>query len=136
MIPIRYIKQYPFSIAVLIAIIILSFQNIKPDGILLFEGADKLVHFCMYGGVSATLWTEFYFNHRRSPKIPTIHAIIGAIIAPIIFGALIEIGQTHMTTTRTGDWLDLASNCLGVVIGSLFVRIVLRPLILKKPQST
>ncbi|MDR2534249.1 MAG: VanZ family protein [Tannerellaceae bacterium] len=128
----RYPKQYPFSIAVLVAIVILSFQNIKADGLLLFEGVDKVVHFCMYAGVSATLWIEFLYNHRRSAKLPVRHAIIGAVIAPVIFGALIEIGQTYASTIRTGDWLDLACNCLGVTAGSLFVWFALRPWIIKK----
>ena len=35
------------------------------DDIPLFPGVDKVVHFCMYGGMSGMLWLEFLRNHRK-----------------------------------------------------------------------
>ena len=31
----------------------------------LFPGVDKVVHFCMYGGMSGMLWLEFLRGDRR-----------------------------------------------------------------------
>ena len=55
-----YIKKYPFSLAIILVVIYLSFfKPPKMDDIPLFPGVDKVVHFCMYGGMSGMLWLEF-----------------------------------------------------------------------------
>jgi len=52
-----YLRKYPFSLALIAVVIYLSFfKPPKVDEALLFPGFDKVVHFCMYAGVSGMLW--------------------------------------------------------------------------------
>jgi VanZ family protein len=90
---------------------------------------DKLAHFCMYAGVSAVLWAEFFLNHRHIQPLPLRYGIAGAVVAPIIFSGIIEIGQAFLTDNRTGDTLDFICNCLGVSVGTLFAWTILRRII-------
>ncbi|GHT32721.1 membrane protein [Bacteroidia bacterium] len=128
-----FLKKYPFSITVILLVIYLSFFKPPTVDLPLFAGFDKLMHICMYAGLSGMLWLEFLLNYRRKP-LPMRHAYIGAIAAPILFGGLIEIGQEYLTTYRGGDWLDFLADIGGVVPGSLFAWYILRPWIIKKAK--
>lgn len=128
---VRYIKKYPFSLAVILTVIYLSF--FKPpslDDLPLFPGIDKVVHFCMYGGVSGMLWLEFLLNHQRG-EAKIWHAWVGAIFCPIVMSGIIELLQEYCTTYRGGDWFDFLANSCGVLAATLFARYVLRPWISK-----
>ncbi|GHV52786.1 membrane protein [Bacteroidia bacterium] len=130
---IRYfIKKYPFSIALLLLILYLSFFRPPSLDIPLFPGVDKVVHFCMYAGVTAVLWFEFFLNYRRKPSLPIRHALTGAVFCPILFGGLVELGQNFLTDYRGGEWFDFFCNTGGVAAGSLFAWFILRRWIIKK----
>ncbi|MBQ6190192.1 MAG: VanZ family protein [Bacteroidaceae bacterium] len=112
-----YLKRYPLSHFVIAVVIILSLAPIPemprlPDINLL----DKWAHFVMYGGLCLVIWWEYWRQHRQ---INWQHATIGAILLPIILGILMELGQTYLTTCRTGDWLDAVANAIGVVLGAV-----------------
>jgi hypothetical protein len=125
-----YIRKYPFSIGLLLLVVYLSFFK-PPSSFPSFPGMDKLVHFCMYGGVSGALWLEFLLNHRNQP-LPLRRALTGAALCPILLSGVIEVGQEYLTNYRGGEWLDFTANTGGVAAASLFAWYVLRPLILKK----
>ena len=124
----RYIKAYPFSIIFFLVITYLSLAQPPQIGTLLFKGWDKVVHFCMYGGLSGVFWIEFLLKHRKK-KANYIYAMIGAVLYPILLGGLLEICQNYFTKHRSGDWMDLLSNTGGVIVASLIAWFVLRPLI-------
>ncbi|MDR0429012.1 MAG: VanZ family protein [Tannerellaceae bacterium] len=127
-----YIKEYPFSLVVVMGVVYLSF--FKPpmlDEALLFEGIDKVVHFCMYGGLSGMLWLEFLFNHRKG-GLNVKRGLIGAVVCPIFFSGLMELGQEYLTVYRGGEWLDFLANTLGVFTATFIAWYVLRPFILKR----
>ncbi|MDR1557890.1 MAG: VanZ family protein [Tannerellaceae bacterium] len=126
-----YIRKYPFSLGLLGLVVYLSFFKPPSIDFLAFQGFDKLVHFCMYGGVSGVLWLEFLLNHRGQP-LPLRHALTGAVLCPVFFSGLIEIGQKYLTYYRGGEWLDFLANTGGVLSASLFAWYVLRPWIRKK----
>jgi VanZ family protein len=126
-----FLKKYPISLTLLLVISYLSFFKPPSLDFPLFAGFDKLVHGCMYAGVSGVLWLEFFLNYR-SKVLPVRHALIGAVICPILFGGLIELGQKYLTTYRGGEWLDFTANTCGVALGSLLAWYTLRPLIIKK----
>lgn len=112
-----YLKRYPLSHFVIAVVIILSLAPIPemprlPDINLL----DKWAHFVMYGGLCLVIWWEYWRQHRQ---INWQHATIGAILLPIILGILMELGQTYLTTCRTGDWLDAVANAIGVTLGAV-----------------
>ena len=51
------------------------------DDIPLFPGVDKVVHFCMYGGMSGMLWLEFLRNHRGGDWFDFLANTCGVIAA-------------------------------------------------------
>lgn len=127
-----YLRKYPFSLLIIAAVIYLSFFR-PPDlnELPLFPGVDKVVHFCMYGGMSGMLWLEFLRNHRNREGIAW-HVWVGAVVCPILLSGLIEILQSAYTTYRSGDWLDFLANAGGVFAATLVARFVLRPRIRKR----
>lgn len=125
-----YIKKYPVSLLIILTVIYLSF--FKPpktdlDGI---HNLDKLVHICMYMGMSGMLWLEFLRAHRKNDS-PLWHAWVGAFLCPVLFSGAVELLQQYCTTYRGGDWMDFAANSTGAVIASLIGYFVLRPRMMK-----
>lgn len=128
---IAFIKRYPVSILVIAVILFLSFFNPPQTEVSNIPNIDKLVHVCMYGGLTFMLWLEHLRAHNSIIKR---HIIIGGILCPIALGGVIEIGQATLTTNRSGDWFDFMANTTSVILGSLFSYYVVRPLILKKKK--
>lgn len=127
-----YLKKYPFSLFIIVTVIYLSF--FKPPSISgpLIPHFDKIVHFCMYGGLSGMLWLEFLRNHRRNESPNLNHAWIGAVFCPIALSGLIELGQEYLTSYRGGEWGDFLANTCGVTVATLIAFFLLRPRILNK----
>lgn len=131
----RFIKEYPFSILVILAVAYLSLSRPPSMIIPLFRHWDKIAHFCMYGGLSGVIWIEFLFQHRKK-KAKTIHAILGPVLCPVLFGGLMELCQQYFTNYRSGDWMDFLANMAGVIIATLIAWFILRPLIKLKAVET
>lgn len=128
---IYYIKKYPVSLVIIVAVIYLSF--FKPPATELDEipNLDKLAHICMYFGMSAMLWLEFLRAHRDGGS-PVWHAWAGAFLCPILFSGCVELLQEYCTTYRGGDWMDLAANTTGVILASLAAYLIVRPRMMRK----
>ncbi len=74
---------------------------------------DKWVHFVMYGALALAAW----FDLCRSRRALTFGRVFWlAIVLPVVWGGLMELGQAYLTTCRSGDWLDFAANSFGVLI--------------------
>lgn len=128
---IHYIRKYPFSLAIIAVVVYLSFFNPPHTEIESIPNIDKLVHFCMYFAMSGMLWMEFLRSHRTE-KLPLRHAVIGAVVCPIVFSGCIELLQEYCTTYRGGDWMDFAANAAGVLAASYGAYRFVRPFITKK----
>ena len=112
-----FLKKYPVSLLVIAAVVYLSFfrpPSTDLDGI---PGIDKVVHVCMYFGMSGMLWLEFLRAHRRDDT-PLWHAWVGAFVCPVLFSGAVELLQAYCTTYRGGDWLDFAANAAGAVLAT------------------
>lgn len=109
----QYLKRYPFSCALLVAIWVLCLipiPDIEPlHG---FNLLDKWTHFVMYGVFSYAVCYE----HKRI----SWHTIV----LPILMGGMIELAQAYLTTCRSGEWLDLLANSIGVVLGNILYFLV------------
>ena len=126
----KYLKRYPLSILTFCAIVYLSL--FKPsDGmkLQLFEGMDKVAHFCMYAGLSFIIWFEFFRVHE---KRNSFKAFLAMFLIPLIFSGVMEIMQMELTTYRSADILDFLFNVAGVVFANVICFFVLRPVIDRK----
>lgn len=126
-----YIKKYPFSWLIIAIVLYLSFFKPPTLSIPLFPGIDKVVHFCMYGGMAGMLWLEFLWNHRKE-RISIKRGLIGGTFCPILFGGFVELAQENLTSYRGGDWLDFLANTTGVLVATAIAWFVIRPFLLKR----
>lgn len=120
-----YIKKYPVSLFIILVVIYLSFFKPPSTEISDIPNLDKVIHICMYFGMSGILWLEFLRAHRRGRK-PLWHAWVGAMLCPILFGGLIELLQEYCTTYRGGEWTDFAADAAGAILASLIGYYALR----------
>lgn len=98
------------AIAYTIALIIVTFMNIKSVPSLGSSFDDKIYHFLAYFGW-AVLWVV-YFNGVYKRKTKQI--LFGFLI---LFGISLELLQHQINPNRTYDNIDLFANCLGVLVG-------------------
>lgn len=110
------LRSYPLSLLVIAAILFLSLFNPPKTKLDPITYIDKIAHICMYGGLELTIWFEYLRCH---PKVDTMKIIVWALIAPIILGGLMELAQMYLTPNRSGEWADLASDSIGVLLGAV-----------------
>lgn len=60
-----YIKKYPLSLLIILTVVYLSFFKPPQTEMDSIPGIDKVVHVCMYLGMSGMLWLEFVRAHRK-----------------------------------------------------------------------
>lgn len=116
-----YIKKYPVSLLVILAVVYLSFFKPPSTDLSTIPNLDKVVHLCMYFGMSGILWLEFLRAHRKQVA-PLWHAWVGAFLCPVLFSGVVELLQEYCTTYRGGDWMDFAANTTGALLASLVAR--------------
>ena len=121
-----YLKKYPLSIFIIGVILFLSFFNPPETPISKVANIDKLLHFLMYFGFCCVLWLEYFKSHKHANAR---RLIPWAIIAPILFSGLIEIGQQVLTPTRAADWWDFLFNTIGCLSAAVFSQLVTRRII-------
>ena len=126
-----YIKRYPVSLLIILTVIYLSFFKPPTTDLSNIPYIDKIVHICMYLGMSGMLWLEFLRAHQKGDS-PLWHAWVGAFVCPVLFSGMVELLQEYCTTYRGGDWLDFAANTAGALIASLIGYFVLRPRMAQK----
>jgi VanZ family protein len=78
----------------------------------LFPGFDKLVHVCMYFGV--TIMASWTFHAEEKLK-----RIIYIVLLATLWGLLMEFMQLFMDAGRAFEWMDELSNSAGVVTGAV-----------------
>lgn len=118
-----FLKKYPVSLLVILAVIYLSFFRPPSTELSTIPNIDKVVHVCMYFGMSGMLWLEFLRAHRRE-RAPLWHAWVGALLCPVLFSGMVELLQAYCTTYRGGDWLDFAANTAGALLASGVAQVV------------
>lgn len=124
----RYLKKYPLSLLIIGVILFLSFFNPPETPLSQVNNIDKVLHFLMYFGFCAVLWFEYFKSHTHPDAT---RLIPWAIVAPILFSGLIEIGQQTLTPTRAADWRDFLFNTLGCLTAAIFSQLVTRKAVKK-----
>lgn len=116
---IRFFFSFPqflrlfFSLLYLAVVLVLTFLPSKsiPEWDL-FPGFDKLVHVCMYFGV--TIMASWTFHAEEKLK-----RIIYIVLLATLWGLLMEFMQLFMDAGRAFEWMDELSNSAGVVTGAV-----------------
>ena len=113
----QYLRRYPYTILLAVAIVLLSLLPIPDikvaEDVPLF---DKWTHMVMYGVMTLVIWFEYRRTHQQ---YNAKRLFIFAFLAPIVMGGTLELMQAYLTTCRSGEWLDLVANTIGVCIGSI-----------------
>lgn len=108
------IPQWQPTVAVIAVICYLTLmpQPLRPD-VGFFEGADKVVHFLMFGGLTGTV----IFDRWRVKAVGVgMRFALCAAAASILFGLFVEWAQDAMQLGRTGrDPYDALANTLGAL---------------------
>lgn len=76
-----------------------------------FIPIDKIIHYCMYLGLSGA--TAINYIHGKRGLVNTQKLIIAAFLLPILYGGFIEILQHYFFSPRAGDWFDFLADILG-----------------------
>ena len=84
-----YIRKYPVSLLIILTVIYLSFFKPPQTEMESIPGIDKVVHVCMYFGMSGMLWLEFIRAHKKA-RVPMWHAWLGAWLCPVLFSGAVE----------------------------------------------
>ena len=81
---------------------------------------DKLGHFSFHFGITI-LWFLFWKTTYRNENK---YALLKAFLFSFFFGAVIELGQGYLTTTRNSDINDIYANSAGAFAAVLLIFIV------------
>ena len=125
---ISILKTYPLTLLTVAAICYLSFFTPPQTELDNISNIDKLVHTCMYGGLSIIIWWEYL---RKQDTICWKRFIPISVVFPIMMSGIIELLQAYCTTNRSGEWLDFAANSFGVVLALMAGNFVLRRIMKK-----
>ncbi len=120
----HYLKSYPISLLIILAVTYLSFFKPPSTDLDDISNLDKVVHVCMYFGISLLLWWEFFKSHPKGQ--PLWHGWIGAVLLPVCYGGIVELLQASLTDYRGGDWWDFLSDAVGVLLALLVALTLLR----------
>lgn len=124
----RLLGTYPLTLIILLVIVWLSLGTPPSPKVETAIGIDKIAHFCMYCGLTGIIWLEYLRHHSTLDRTKLV---LFAILAPILFGGIMEIAQMTLTANREGDWFDFIANSTGVLCGALAGFYILKPLIRK-----
>lgn len=98
-------------------VLVLCLVNLSNlDGVqkVAFPHIDKIVHFAFYA-MASFLWSWALLNiNSNHYRLNLILVITGLIL----FGLIVEFLQDILPTKRSFEWLDVASNTAGVLVGT------------------
>ena len=83
----------------------------------LFAGFDKLVHSCMYFGLTILACWTFHVEDKRI-------RIVYIVLFSIAWGLLMEFSQLEMKMGRAFEWTDELSNSIGAIVGAVVYALV------------
>jgi VanZ family protein len=92
----------------------------KIPNITLFPHADKVIHFCMYLGLSFLLIPPLTI--RKNYK----HSFIFSFMISVLIGFLMEYFQYLFAMGRSAELFDFFANMLGTIAGIYFYQILIR----------
>lgn len=80
--------------------------------------SDKLLHAFAYA-ILMLLWLNV-FHLKNNLKL-----FFWIFLSLSVFGIILEVLQSWITTYRTGDWADVVANTIGLITGSLLFKLII-----------
>lgn len=100
-----------YIVAILITLTIACLSLIKmPSSSIKIINIDKAYHSIAY----FTLGVTWLFSYYKKPEKKYV-----IVICCIVFGIIIEIIQSKLTSYRSGDYIDVIANSCGVFLALL-----------------
>lgn len=100
------------AVVALILYAVLTPNPPQPEGLKLFDGADKVVHACMM----VTIMAVAVFDRRRAGLPCRMAGIAVVALWVMAFGVITEIMQGTMTDVRSADPADVCADWAGTVL--------------------
>jgi VanZ family protein len=119
----KHWKSLLWSILVLIACAIPS-NKVPNVDLLKWPHFDKLVHFGMFFVLTTLLVSEN--NKLRDSGLVSKTAIVWAGIISLIYGFSIEAIQYFFLPSRSGSWIDMWANIVGILIAFFLYKFINR----------
>ena len=113
------VRRYIYIVVWTIIIIVFSLlpkNTLEPEGIKLFKGADKVLHFLMY----ALLMFFWVYAAMEIPRERRNRFLYSGLAFGIILGIVMEILQKYMNLGRSFDAFDIMAN----IAGTLFIFLI------------
>ena len=121
-IKIQIYKWWPTGLTLLVVLYATLWpEPLAADQVMLFPGADKLIHAIMMGGLSSAI----LFDLRRAGKTISKDVCLKVGIGMVIFSFLDEIGQASMNLGRAFEFMDFIADTGGVILGIILSRPVI-----------
>jgi len=103
-------------------LVIIAFLSLLPSydipDISLFPGADKVVHICMYLGLSFLACWSYDISHKG---MRFMYLVLAGVF---MYGVVMEILQRTMHNGRDFDFKDMIANLTGTIFGLLIYRLL------------
>lgn len=113
------LRKYPLTVVLYIIVMYLSFFTPPKVDLGDVRFIDKWTHIVMYAGTCGVTWIEYLRNHNYS--LQKVKLFLLAWLLPVVFSGIIELMQEYCTGgRRSGDWIDLAANAVGVSLAAGF----------------
>jgi len=123
--------RYWESVLITIGILYLSFAPPSTfSGVPSFTYEDKLVHLCLYAGLTGMLIFDFW-KYAKKNSTNRLGFILICLVFPVVLGGAVEILQPMYFAPRTAEWFDWFSDITGVLIGWQCMRLLRKIRILK-----
>lgn len=88
---------------------------------------DKWTHLLLYAGTTSVFWFEYWRNVHHHFHLSEKQLWFFSVILPVMMSGLIEILQATCTGgRRSGEFLDFVANSLGVLLGLVLGRTLLK----------
>ncbi len=107
----RISRFYPLTFLVVLFVAIICLIPIPDPPLKDVPLIDKWTHMALFGGVCSVVLFELTLNGLLRTPCKWI-----APVESILYGGLIEIMQSTLTTCRFGDWWDFVADAIGVAI--------------------
>ena len=82
---------------------------------------DKLVHFTFY--FVAVILAFLYLTALFGKRVTFNKILLISLLFAWVYGIIMEVLQSTLTTARSGEMYDVWANCFGGLIGVLLIKL-------------